>query len=112
MYKIRPIGRDEEGHPQGARYVAYSMYEDVAVYYIDFEVEVTDEWESSRDMPGGWDYEMSNLRVWYGHPPEMIRPFFWKTLERVRGPLPRELERGVYQYIEDNPEEFLGQEVR
>lgn len=100
MYKIRPIGRDEEGHPQGARYAAYSMYEDVAVYYIDFEVEVTDEWESSRDMPGGWDYEMSNLRAWYRYP------------QRVRGPLPRELELSVHQYIEDNPEEFLGQEVR
>ena len=109
MYKIRPIGRDEEGHPQvgwgciiaacqGARYAV--LHAESIIYYIDFEVEVTDEWESSRDMPGGWDYEMSNLRAWYRCP------------QRVRGPLPRELELSVHQYIEDNPEEFLGQEVR
>ena len=61
MYTIRPIGRDEEGHPQGARYIVYAEgYDRAPIYYvpmtsdsdcccIDFDVEVTDEW------PGGWD---------------------------------------------------------
>lgn len=106
MYKIRPIGRDEEGHPQGARYLAYPVYMDDAVYYVDFDVEVTDEWESSRWMPGGWDYEMTNLRAWHKWPARQLNSWF-----RAFGALD-EIERSVHQYIEDNPEEFLGQEVR
>ena len=100
MYKIRPIGRDEEGHPQGARYagrVLSPLHTESIIFYIDFEVEVTDEWESSRDMPGGWDYQMSNLRLWRGMHAVNYR-VLWSTS------LVRELELSVHQYIEDNPE--------